>query len=356
MGTLFLLACTSRKPARDSAVDVRRSVVDVEAPPEPPREPPKGVWRSTVLTTDAISNALYGNGDVVLGVAAKPAADLGHAEMRWLRWSPGGVSVLATRTVTGTFPAAPMALLRRASGYTIVWPAALIDGGTNPRAIDIEDNNFSSDERTATASEISAARWMSESVSPRRLSGASNFPPPFDSGRVHLRVEVRRSRPTPTVMLGEMEITQGWDLPGIEPSLGYVAEGDTQWIAVSRGHCQQARIEVFMVRDDKVTLRGRHLLGTELAVRWIRMDPQPGHVLVTWYQGLIPFRIPCIRASNGATLADHGVRLAVTTVNGEEPPAVPELPDAGVLAEDVLDAGGDVVPGTIDANSDVSGQ
>ena len=103
------------------------------------------------------------------------------------------------------------------------------------------------------------------------------------------------------------------------------------------------RLEVFRVDGATVTLRGRFLFGTEVGVRWVRIDARRHDAVVSWYQSLIPVRIDCIRGPGGATLADHGPRVALVTSEGAAPPPVPDLPDGG--AQDAAvehDAAGDV--------------
>ncbi len=152
--------------------------------------------------------------------------------------------------------------------------------------------------------------------------------PASSLGDERVTVAVPHGHTVPAVMMGDIEVTRGADLTGFEPAVGLgVSEGGRRWVAVTRGHCQQTRLEVFRVDGATVTLRGRFLFGTEVGVRWVRIDARRHDAVVSWYQSLIPVRIDCIRGPGGATLADHGPRVALVTSEGAAPPPVPELPD-----------------------------
>ncbi len=333
----FFVACTGRPRQRDAGLapardggPTRDASVAVDAPLA---ARPGGVWLAPTLVGDAVSNALSSESlHAVYGAFATPTEDLTRAEMRWGRWSEQGLASLSTHAVTGVYPGAPMALLRRGSGFTVVWFPALraLDGGVEARALDAEATGFTGDERPATAAETAAAMWASAPAAPRRRAGIQEFAPVSSLGDERVRVEVPHGHTTPAVMLGDIEVTRGADLTGFEPAVGVgVSEGGRRWVAVSRGHCQQTRLEVFRVDGDAVTLRGRFLFGTEVGVRWVRIDARRHDAVVSWYQSLIPVRIDCIRGPGGATLADHGPRVALVTSEGAAPPPVPELPDGG---------------------------
>lgn len=299
-----------------------------------------GAWSDPSTLGETVSNALAsGAARTVFGALAKPTEDLSRSELRLVRWSERGVASLSTRTVKGTFPGGPMALLRRGDGFTVVWFPALhdTDGALAAYAMDANTHGFTGDERAATAAEVSAAAWASEPMAPRRRAGAQELAPPSSDGAV--TVEIKRIHAIPAVMLGDTEVTRGADLAGFEPSIGVAAvDGGRRWVAVSRGHCQQTRVEVFRVDGDQVALRGRFLLGTELGVRWIRVDARRDDAVVTWYQTLIPLRIECIRPQIFPRLSDHGVRVGLVTAVGDPPPPVPEVPDGSTATDATVDA------------------
>lgn len=347
----LVVACTGRPRQRDAGVAPARDggfatdanvAVDASLAARP-----GGVWRAPAIVGDAVSNALSSESlHAVYGAVATPTEDLTRAQMRWVRWSEQGVASLATHAVTGVYPGAPMALLRRGSDFTVVWFPALraLDGGVEARAIDAGATGFTGDERPATASEAAAAMWASTPAAPRRRSGIEDFAPPSSLGDERVTVAVPHGHTTPAVMLGEVEVTRGADLTGFDPAVGVgVSEGGRRWVAVTRGHCQQTRLEVFRVDGSAVTLRGRFLFGTEVGVRWVRIDARRHDAVVSWYQSLIPVRIDCIRGPGGATVADHGPRVALVTSEGAAPPPVPDLPDGGTNDAAVdRDVAGDV--------------
>ncbi len=331
----LVVACSQRARREDASVAAPRdvkAVVDAAAGDAGAAPRPGGMWRDRGVVGDAVSNALAcGSPREVFGAVAKPTEDLSQAELRLVRWSDRGAATVATRTVTtGVFPGGPMALLRRGAGFTVVWFPALreADGGVEAHALDAETSGFTGDERPATAAEAEAAARAAAARAPRRRAGIQDLAPPSSSGGASVRAELKGA--TPAVMLDAVEVTRGADLAGFEPSVGVGDAGDgRRWVAVSRGRCQQARVEVFRVDGEQVTLRGRFLLGTEVGVRWIRVDPARDGAVVTWYQTLIPLRIECIRVPGGATVADHGVRVGVVTAEGAAPPPVPALPEPG---------------------------
>ena len=333
----LLVACARRPQPRDAGPSPTRDgapAVDASAAVDaPPAARSGGVWCAPSVLGDAVSNALSSESlHAVYGAVATPTEDLTRAEMRWVRWSDQGLTSLSAHTVTGAYPGAPMALLRRGSGFTVVWFPALraIDGGVEAHAIDAEATGFTGDERPATAAEAASAMWASTPAAPRRRSGIQDLAPLSSLGDEQVTVAVPHGQTVPAVMLGDIEITRGADLAGFEPAAGLgVSEGGRRWVAVTRGHCQQTRLEVFRVDGAAVTLRGRFLFGTEVGVRWIRIDARRHDAVVSWYQSLIPVRIDCIRGPGGATLADHGPRVALVTSEGATPPPVPDLPDAG---------------------------
>ena len=326
------MACTSRRTRRDAGTAAPdRPLVVVRAPEdvvELPPARPHDAWWSTDLVSAAVSNALaVAAGGAPIAVVADVSEDQSRAVMRVVRWSPRGVAELARKDTTGTLPGGAISLARRTGGYVAVWFTGDADGGVSARAIELDDTAFCSDERAATEAEAQAADWARVANLPRRREGAQEMAPPVREGDVTAQVEVRRSRPTPSLVLGPLVVTQGHDLTSFEPAIGLaVVDEAHRWVAASRGHCAETRVEVFLVDGEAVATRGRYLFGTETGVRWIRVDATADEAVVTWYQSLIPLRIDCIRGPGGATLEDHGVRVTRVKAVG---PAPRELPDAG---------------------------
>jgi hypothetical protein len=326
-----LAACASRRTNRDAGAPTppdRPRVVHALDVVAPPPERSHDAWWSSELLSAAVSNALAvpGGGDPI-AVVADVSEDQARAVMRLVRWSPRGVAEVARKDTTGTLPGGAIALARRASGYVAVWWTGDDDGGVRARAIELDATGFTGDERAATEAEGSAADWARVANLPRRRASAQEMAPPVLDERVTAQVEVRRSRPTPSLVLGALVVTQGHDLTGFEPAIGLAAVGESRrWVAASRGHCAETRVEVFLVDGEAVTTRGRYLFGTETGVRWIRVDATAEEAVVTWYQSLIPLRIDCIRGVGGATLEDHGVRVTRVKAVGPAPRA---MPDAG---------------------------
>lgn len=335
------MACINRRARRGVEADatvpdrpravVRAAEDAVELPPERPHD----AWWSTDLVSAAVSNALaVPGGGAPIAVVADVSEDHAQAVMRIVRWSPRGVAEVARKDTSGTLPGGAISLARRPGGYVAVWFASDEDGGVRARAIDLDATTFCSDERAATEAEARAADWARVANLPRRREGAQEMAAPVRDKDDTAQVEVRRSRPTPSLVLGPLVVTQGHDLTGFEPAIGLAALGGARWwVAASRGHCAETRVEVFLVDGEAVATRGRYLFGTETGVRWIRIDATADEAVVTWYQSLIPLRIDCIRGPGGATLEDHGVRVTRVKAVG---PAPRELPDAGVG-----DGGGD---------------
>lgn len=228
-------------------------------------------------------------------------------------------------------PGAAIALARRAGGYVGVWFGDDGDGGVQARAIELDGERFTSGERAATPAEAQAAEWARVANLFRRRQGAQEMAAPVSDGDLTAQVEVRRSRPTPSLVVGPLVVTQGDDLLGFEPAIALAAAGETRrWVATSRGHCAETRVEVFLVDGEAVSTRARHLFGTETGVRWIRLDVTADEAVVTWYQSLIPLRVDCIRGPDGATLEDHGLRVARVRADGAAlPPLAPRATDAG---------------------------
>lgn len=334
-------ACFNRRTRRDVDVDAtvpdrpRALVPAAEDVVERPPERPHDAWWATELVSAAVSNALAvpGGGDPI-AVVADVSDDQSRAVMRVVRWSPRGVAEVARKDTSGTVPGGAISLARRPGGYVAVWFTGDADGGVSARAVELDATTFCSDERAATEAEAQAADWARVANLPRRREGAQEMAAPVRDKADVVQVEVRRSRPTPSLVLGPLVVTQGHDLTGFEPAIGLAAVGGARWwVGASRGHCAETRVEVFLVDGEAVATRGRYLFGTETGVRWIRLDATADEAVVTWYQSLIPLRIDCIRGVGGATLEDHGVRVTRVKAVG---PAPRELPGVGLG-----DGGGD---------------
>ncbi len=271
-----------------------------------------GPWNAPGTQGAAVSPAVWSNGDVYSAVAL-PDEGLVHAELRWMRWRAGQSAVLDRRKVTGMAPGSAMALISRVGGgYTVVWLVPGDDGGVGAiRAIDVGPETFTSDERFGSMSEAVGARWIRE-VMARRERDHVEEPPrviPSQAGRVSVDVH----RGVVTVTAGGVEVTQGEDLMGFEQTVTATEAQGTGWVAVSRGRCHDARIEVYRTAPGVSTLRARFAMGAELGVRWIALDPHGDTVAVSWYQDLIPLRLACDRGVDAPEVTDQGVRVAVVS-------------------------------------------
>ena len=88
------------------------------------------------------------------------------------------------------------------------------------------------------------------------------------------------------------------------------AQGGTRWVALSRGRCHDTRVELWSLREGRAALRASFAVGAEVGFRWMRLEPAAGRVALSWYQDLIPIRLPCARPDGGPNTAEHGVRVA----------------------------------------------
>jgi hypothetical protein len=337
---VFFAACTARRFPRDHDAAVptptskhipSKAPIDASARGAP-LDPLHDVWHAPELVSAAVSNALATpDGGAPIAVAADVLPDHARATLRIVHWSARGVTESARTVVSGMPPGAAIALSRRPGGYVAVWFVNDGDGGVQARAIELDDVRFTSGERAATEAEALAADWARTANLFRRRQGVREMAPPVRDGDVTAHVEFRRPRATVALVVGSLLVTQGDDLLGFEPSIGLAVVSDTRrWVAASRGHCRETRVEVFLVEGERVSTRGRFLFGTETGVRWIRLDATADEAVVSWYQSLIPLRIDCIRGRNGATLDDHGVRVARVRAEG---PALRPLPTASALSE-----------------------
>ena len=304
-----VLGCRDRAP-RGPAPVVPVDVATMDAPPPPP--PPVGVqgpWQSAEARTAAVSPALWIEGAVRSAVAA-PAEDATGAEMRWVRWSEAGAAVVARHPVRWMPPGSTLSLVPRAGGATVVWPGAAGDAGVGWRAIDVTATGFAGDEREASATEVASSEWSLTSMRRRSREGVIEPAPPVTSASVVLRIEPRRM--VPVALLADVELTRGEDLMGFERALGLDPEDVAgRWAALSRGSCQDARVELYRVQRDRAELKGSVAIGHEVGLRWLSVDAGESAVVVSWYQDLIPMRLQCTRGAGAPTVVDQGLRVAL---------------------------------------------
>ncbi len=274
-----------------------------------------GPWRAQGVASAAVSPAVS-VGAEVCSVLALPEESLGHAELRWVRWGTDGATVVDRRQATGMAPGSAMALVPRAGGHTLVWLAPPKDGGGGDlRALDVGAQGFTGDERAAGEAEAAGGRWLRE-VMARRAREKADEPapvPPSEAALVSV-VEVRRA--VAVVTAGGTEVARGEDLLGYERAVGAAdTVGAVRWVALSRGRCNQARVEVYRVAGGASTLRASFPIGQELGVPWITVVPDADGAVVTWYQELVPLRLECARGTHAPGIAEHGVRVGV--IRGE---------------------------------------
>jgi hypothetical protein len=309
------LGCRSRETGTSSPPSVS-DAGSPTAPPSRPTQPPPppiavlGPWQVAEARAAAVSPALWLDG-AVRSVVAIPADDARSAEMRWLRWSDGSATVVARHAVRWMPPGSAMSLVPRVGGATAVWPTgAGGDAGAGWRAIDLAATGFVGEEREATALEVAASEWALTAMGRRSREGVDEPAPTVTRASVALRVEPRRA--APVALMGEVELTRGDDLMGFERALGLDPDDAAgRWAALSRGRCQDARLELYRVQRDSAEFKGAVAIGREVGVRWISVDAGPSSVVVSWYQDLIPMRLQCTRGTNAPTVADQGLRVAL---------------------------------------------
>lgn len=290
--------------ARDAGMDV--AVARRRAPRLDPGV--YGPWHLEGASA-AVSPARWDDG-VVRGAVAIPEEDLARAEMRWVEWSASGVTVLARRVVTGMIPGAAIARVPDGAAEVLVWRHPVDDGGVSWRALGVRGGDFVGDEREATAREVEAAGWIAV-VTARRSRDGSQEPAwnVMESGEV-LHVDTRRR--VTRLKLDERVVTEGEDLLTYEGAMGLgLTSPGHGWIATSRGHCGDTRVEVFRVAGDDVWTEAVLPVGKEIGFRWVHIDAREDLAVVTWYQDVIPIRMRCTRGEGSATAQDHGAHVAV---------------------------------------------
>lgn len=321
---MALAACSNRAP-RDAATVAPHDLApvttdvptDVGAAEDVPHtthgDGASGPWSAEGAGAFAVSNAIWLR-DGVYSAVAVPTEDLRRAELRWLRWRASGPEVVARKDVSGMIPGATLSLTHRdGGGATVVWVSALAQGdaGLTPRAQDVNSMAFTGDERAATSpGETAGATWIQGVTARRVRTGADEVAP--DSTREGVTVHVEPRGQGAVVSLDGTQITRGPDLLGYERAVGGAARGDVRWVALSRGRCADARIEVYRVERGAATLRASFPIGDEIGVRWIALDPQDDHTLaVSWYQDFIPIRIACGAHHTLSRVDQHGIRVAL---------------------------------------------
>ena len=306
--------CRTREthPPERAATDAGTTTVPPSRPSTPPPPPiaVQGPWQTTEARGAAVTPALWLEG-AVRSAMAMPAEDATGAEMRWLRWADGAATVVGRHTVRWIPPGSAMSLVPRTGGATVVWPTAPGgDAGAGWRAIDVSATGFEGNEREATALEVAASEWALTAMGRRSREGVDEPAPTVTRASVALRVEPRRA--VPVALLGDVELTRGDDLMGFERALGLDPDDTAgRWAALSRGRCQDARLELYRVQRDQSEWKGAVAIGREVGVRWLSVDAGPTSVVVSWYQDLIPMRLQCTRGSNAPTVADQGLRVAL---------------------------------------------
>ena len=169
---------------------------------------------------------------------------------------------------------------------------------------------FAGDERAASALEIEGSEWAAAAMLRRSREGVDEPPASVTRASQELKVETRRT--VPVALLGGTELTRGTDLMGYERALALDPDDAAgRWAALSRGDCADARIELYRVQRDQSEWKGAVAIGREVGVRWLSVDAGEGVVVVSWYQDLIPMRLPCTRNHDAPTVADQGLRVAL---------------------------------------------
>lgn len=305
---LLVSACPRRAPTPPDAS--ARPTADVVAAPDVPHATigrgAQGPWRDDRLAGAAVSPAVALDDGRVLSLVAVPAADHSVARLSWVSWSAQGAAIVAQADGPPMAPGAAIGLLPRAGGWTAVWSGEAGDAGQVARALDLTPAGFAGAARAPTEAERTASRWALDAMSRRNRDRLDL--PPQPSARGGLTVDIRGG--TTIVYVAEQEVLRGTDLTGYAHALDLAERGGTAWLALSRGRCHDTRVELWSLRDGASTLRASFPIGVEVGVRWLRVEPSARAVVLTWYQDLIPLRIPCARGDGGAATGDHGVRVA----------------------------------------------
>lgn len=308
--SIALSACPRRAPTPPDAAARAAPAADVVAAPDVPHATigrgAQGPWRDDRLAGAAVSPAVALDDGRVLSLVAVPSVDHSLARFSWVSWGAQGAAVVAQADGPPMAPGAAIALLPREGGWTAVWSGESGDAGQVARAMDLTPAGFAGAARAPTDPERAASQWALDAMS-RRSRDRLDLPPQ-PSARGGVTVDVRGA--TTIVYVAEREVLRGTDLTGYAHAVDVAERGETGWLAISRGRCRDTRVELWSLRDGREALRASFPIGVEVGVRWLRVEPSARAVVLTWYQDLIPLRIPCARGDGGAATGDHGVRVA----------------------------------------------
>lgn len=310
---LFLCACPRRSTPPAPTADV--IAPPVEAPPLPPPDVPHatvgpgaaGPWRDPRLVGAATSQAVW-VGDQLQSLVAVPAPDGSHARLSWVRWGQGGAEIVAQADAPAMAPGASLALVPAGVGWVAVWRCEGADGGVRWCAQTLGAQGFVGDVRDASDRERAAAGWSVDLLVSRRPERADLLPAEVRDGAVV--VSARPEGRGAALRVDTTEVLRGTDLRSYAPALATAVQGTTRWVAVSRGRCRETRVELWSLREGRAALRASFAVGAEVGFRWMRLEPAAGRVALSWYQDLIPIRLPCARVDGGPNTAEHGVRVA----------------------------------------------
>lgn len=315
-----LPACDRSTPDRPApqAITITDGAPARPAPPSSPPAPPPpseaptaplagGPWGDPRLVGAAASQAVAIGGRL-LSVVAIPARDRSHARLSWVRWSDAGAEIVEQADGWAMSPGASIALVPAGGGWSATWRCEGADGGARWCAHSLSESGFTGGAREATAAEQAGASWSVDLLETRRRERADVLAEPVAIGG--FRAEVQRVGTLAALRVDDAEVLRGDDLRGYAPALALASRGARRWVALSRGRCQNARIELWSIDGGAASLRASFAMRAEVGVRWLRVEPGDGVVAVSWYQDLIPIPVPCVRGDGGTSTADHGVRVA----------------------------------------------
>ena len=291
---------------RDAGADLSPAAEDVPHVTVGPGA--QGPWHDGRLVGAAASPAVVTADGAVQSIVAIPTADHTLARFSWVAWTAAGARIAVQIDAPAMAPGAALGLLARADGWTAVWSGVVGDAGATEHALDINPRGFAGPARAASATEVEAARWALDAMNRRSRERLDLLPQ--DAARDGVRATAQARGGRAAVLLDGAEVLRGDDLAGYAQAMSVASRGDTRWLALSRGRCREARVELWAVRAGASTLRASFPIGVEVGVRWLRVEPGARGVAVSWYQELIPLRIPCARGDGGATTSNHGVRVA----------------------------------------------
>lgn len=309
----LLVACARRTPPE--VIHAPATDGSIEAPRPPLPDVPhvtvgpgaQGPWRDARLVGAAASPAVWA-GEAVRSVVALPARDGSHARMSWVRWGPRGAEIVAQADVPAMEPGAAIALHAQADGWVALWRCRGGDAGLRWCAQALGEQGFVGDARDATASEQRSAVWSQDLLASRRPERADLLPGELREGG--MVASMRALGRVAVLTLDGVEVLRAEDLRSYAPALAVASAGAERWVALSRGRCHDTRVELWSVRGSTRALRASFPVGGEVGFRWMRLEVSEGRVLLSWYQDLIPIRLPCARPDGGMKLEDHGVRVA----------------------------------------------